>query len=72
MATINEIIFFNGAGQPIGSVSRSAYRRFSMQAAADHRAMDLYRSEHPLATLALIGSFRFEFDAYGHSFMVSP
>ena len=69
---MNTIKFFDASGSEIGSVERSSCKRFSMQAAADHRAMDAFKAKNPSVESALIerGSLRFKF-AFGRSQFVA-
>jgi len=65
------IKFYNAAGALVGEVARAKMRRFSMQAASDHRKMDGFKILHPEVVEArlVIGSseLRFEFVDFGRS-----
>lgn len=63
-ATDRKVIrVYDAAGELIAALPRSACKRMSMQAAADHRAMDAYHARNPAAAAAAIGATRFVFVA---------
>ena len=57
-----KIQFFNAAGTLVGEVDRSNCKRFSMQAASDHKKMDAFKAAHPEVVSAELPQFSFRFD----------
>lgn len=58
---MDPIIILDGAGEELARETRVRVKRFSLQAARDHKAMDRLASAHPAARRATIGRLQFEF-----------
>lgn len=64
------IKFYDANGKLVGEVDRSSCKRFSMQAASDHKKMDAFKAAHPEVVSAELPQFSFRFDANGNSKVV--
>jgi hypothetical protein len=64
------IKFYDAKGTLVGEVEASNARRFSMQAAANHKKMDKFKAAHEEVVRAELPQFSFRFDVYGISRVV--
>lgn len=62
-----QTIEFYAGTRHLGTKYRSAHKRISQRAAADHRIMDQFKAAHPSCDRATIGTDTFTFDANGNS-----